>query len=160
MAAFRGGQTNIEGKVVFFSDSSSPAGSCRRRFGHFRFAFYLPNRGETFFMLEIKLSAISETGLGGLLHFGQLFEAFGKKYFAQIALLGNFCKCVKIFHFSCEILFGQLLKRHLATFCWSRCLWCSFYAETLIGENRKLIFRDNDILKIIERSYFVKYLHR
>ena len=31
-------------------------------------------------------------------------------YFAQIALiLGNFCKGVKIFHFSSEISFGQIL---------------------------------------------------
>ena len=30
-------------------------------------------------------------------------------------LLGNFCKGVKIFHFSSEIIFGQLY-RHLATF--------------------------------------------
>ena len=50
------------------------------------------------------------TSLGDLLHFGQLFKAFGNNYFAQIVhILGNFCKGVKIFHFTSEIIFGQLL---------------------------------------------------
>ena len=50
------------------------------------------------------------TRLGDLLHFGQLFKAGGNNYFAQIAhILGNFCKSVKIFHFSSEIIFGRLL---------------------------------------------------
>ena len=54
--------------------------------------------------------ASSVTRLGGLLHFGQLFETCGQNYFAQIAyILGNLCKGVKIFHFSGEIIFGQLL---------------------------------------------------
>ena len=48
------------------------------------------------------------TSLGDLLHFGQLFKAFGNNYFAQIVhILGNFCKGVKIFNFSGEILSGQ-----------------------------------------------------
>ena len=52
----------------------------------------------------------SVTRLGDLLHFGQLSKACGSNYFAQIAhILGNFCKCVKMFHFYCEIIFGQLL---------------------------------------------------
>ena len=52
----------------------------------------------------------SVTRLGYLYHFGQLFKACGNNYFAQIAhILGNFCKGVKIFHFSWEIIFGQLL---------------------------------------------------
>ena len=37
--------------------------------------------------------------------------------------LGNFCKCVKIFHYSSEIIFGQFY-RHLATFYWSHCCCC------------------------------------
>ena len=38
------------------------------------------------------------------------FIASGSNYFAQIAyILGNFCKGVKIFDFSSEIIFGQLL---------------------------------------------------
>ena len=54
--------------------------------------------------------AASLTRLGDLLHFGQLFKAFGNNYFAQIThILGNFCKVVKICHFSSEIDFGQLL---------------------------------------------------
>ena len=51
------------------------------------------------------------TRLGDLLHFGIFFKAYGNNYFAQIAhILGNFCEGVKIFHFSSEILFGQLLE--------------------------------------------------
>ena len=54
----------------------------------------------------------SVTRLGDLLHFGQLFKVGGKNYFAQIThIFGNFCKGVKIFHFSSAIIFGQLLKR-------------------------------------------------
>ena len=53
----------------------------------------------------------SVTRLGDLWYFGHLFKAFGNNYFAQIALiLGNFCKAVKIFHFSNEIIFGLLLQ--------------------------------------------------
>ena len=49
------------------------------------------------------------TRLGDLLHFGQLFEACGNNYFAQIAhILGHFCKGVKISPFSSEIIVGQL----------------------------------------------------
>ena len=39
--------------------------------------------------------------------------------------LGNFCEGVKIIHFSCEIIFGQLY-RHLAIFIWSHYRQCSF----------------------------------
>ena len=57
------------------------------------------------------LFTASVTRLDDLLDFGQLFEAFGatinlSKY---PTLLGNFRKCVKIYHFSCEISFRQLL---------------------------------------------------
>ena len=52
----------------------------------------------------------SVTRLGDLLHFGQLFKACGNNYFAQIDhIWGNFCKGDEIFHFSNEIIFGQLL---------------------------------------------------
>ena len=46
-----------------------------------------------------------------LLDFGQILKAFGNNYFAQIShILGQFFKKgVKIYHFSCEIIFGQLL---------------------------------------------------
>ena len=51
------------------------------------------------------------TRLGDLFHFGQLLAtACGHNYFAQIAhILGICCKDVKIFRFSSEITFGQLL---------------------------------------------------
>jgi len=52
----------------------------------------------------------SVTRLGDFLHFGQLFKAFGNNYLAQsFTFLGNFCKGVKIYHFSSEIIFSQLL---------------------------------------------------
>jgi len=51
----------------------------------------------------------SVTRLGDLLDFGQLFNAFGNNYFAKIFhILRIFCKGVKIYHFSTEII-GQLL---------------------------------------------------
>ena len=51
----------------------------------------------------------SVTRLDDLFHFGQLFKACGNNYFAQIAhILDNFCKGFKNFHFSSEIIFGQL----------------------------------------------------
>ena len=54
--------------------------------------------------------AVSLTRLGDLLHFGHLFKASGNNFFAQIThILGNFCKRVKNFHFSSEMIFGQLL---------------------------------------------------
>ena len=64
----------------------------------------------------------SVTRLGDLLHFGQLFKTCGNNYFAQIAyILGNFCKGVKIFHCSSEIILGNF-NRHLASFYWSHWL--------------------------------------
>ena len=40
------------------------------------------------------------------------FQSTGQQLFCPIRqhILGNFCKIVKIFHFSREILFGQLLQ--------------------------------------------------
>ena len=50
----------------------------------------------------------SVSRLSDLLHFGQLFKACSNNYLAQIAhILDNFCKGVKIFQFSSEIIFGQ-----------------------------------------------------
>ena len=47
--------------------------------------------------------------LGDLLDFGQVFKALGNNLPESLTLLGNFCKGVKIYHFSGEIIFGQLL---------------------------------------------------
>ena len=67
-------------------------------------------------IIETSSSTICVTRLGDLLHFGQLFKACGNNYFAQIThILGNFCKVVKIFHFSIEIILGNFY-RNLATF--------------------------------------------
>ena len=61
------------------------------------------------------------TRLDDLLHFGQLFQASGNNFYAQIThILGNFCKGVQIFYFSSKIMFGNFY-RHLATFYWSHC---------------------------------------
>ena len=58
----------------------------------------------------------SVTRLGKLLDFGKLFKACRNNCFAQIAhILGNFCKCVKMFNFSSEIILGSFY-RHLAIF--------------------------------------------
>ena len=43
-------------------------------------------------------------------------------------MLGNFCKGVKIIHFSSEIIFGQLFFRHLVIFIWSHWLQGSQFA--------------------------------
>ena len=52
----------------------------------------------------------SVTRLGIFLHFWQLFKALATINLPKSpTFLGNFCKGVKIFHFSSEINFGQLL---------------------------------------------------
>jgi len=57
------------------------------------------------------LNKTSVTRLGDLLDFGQLFKAFGNNKFAQIShILRHFCKVVKIYLFSSEIILGQLLQ--------------------------------------------------
>ena len=48
--------------------------------------------------------------LGDLLDFGKVLKAFGNVFLPKSpTFLGNFCNGVKIFHFSSEIIFGQLL---------------------------------------------------
>ena len=55
--------------------------------------------------------SISVTILGHLLHFVQLSKVCANNYLTQIAhILRHFCKGVKIFQSSSEIIFGQLLK--------------------------------------------------
>ena len=43
----------------------------------------------------------------------------------SLTFLGNFCKVVKIYHFSSEIIFRQLLWT-FGDFFWSHCLWRTF----------------------------------
>ena len=62
----------------------------------------------------------SVTRLGDFFNFGQPFKAGGNNILHKSTTsLGNFCKGVKIIHFSCVIVFGQLLKKfgnfHLVT---------------------------------------------
>ena len=54
----------------------------------------------------------SVTRLGNLLHFGQFVKATWKQLICPNppTLLGNFCKGVKIYPFSSQIIFGQLLQ--------------------------------------------------
>ena len=71
--------------------------------------FQLPGFESVAAPVSLKCVSVSVTRLGVLLHFGQLFKDCGNNYFAQIAhILGNLCKCVEVFHFSSEIIFGQL----------------------------------------------------
>ena len=57
--------------------------------------------------------------IGRFIALWQPFKACGNNYFAQIAhIFGNFCKGVKMFQFSSEIILS-ILYRHLATFYWS-----------------------------------------
>ena len=50
------------------------------------------------------------TRLGDFLHFGQLLKPLAAINLPKSpTFLGKFCKVVKIFHFSPEIIFGQLL---------------------------------------------------
>ena len=63
------------------------------------------DRSANYATTNIVATTNSVPRLGHLLDFGQVFKAF----------LGNFCKSVKINHFSCEIIFGQLY-RQLAIF--------------------------------------------
>ena len=67
--------------------------------------------GHLFKSLNNSMSeVVSVTRLGNLLHFGQQFKAGGYNYFTQIVhIVKLFFKGAKIFHFSCEIIFGQLL---------------------------------------------------
>ena len=52
----------------------------------------------------------SVTRSGDLLDFGQIFKAFGNNNLSKSpTFLGNFCKGVKIYHISSEIIFRQLL---------------------------------------------------
>ena len=57
--------------------------------------------------LELFLSlSTSVTRLGDFLHFGQPFKAFGNINLPKSpTFLGNFCKVVKIYLFSSEIIF-------------------------------------------------------
>ena len=56
------------------------------------------------------------TRLGDLLDFGQVFKPFATINLPKSpTFLGNFCKDVKIYNFSSEIIFGHFY-RHLAIF--------------------------------------------
>ena len=55
----------------------------------------------------------SVTRLGDLLDFGHFSKAFATIILPKSpTFLGNFCKGVKIFNFSCEIIFGQFFSGH------------------------------------------------
>ena len=53
----------------------------------------------------------SVTRLGDLFYFGQLLKLLATINLPKSpTFLGNLCKGIKIYHFSCEIIFGQLVK--------------------------------------------------
>ena len=81
-------------------------------FSHFKTNGMLANNKnlELLCILIEVAHAGSVTRLGDLLDFGQVFKALGKINLAKSpTFLGNFCKGVKIYHFSSEIIFRQLL---------------------------------------------------
>ena len=63
----------------------------------------------------------SVTRLGNLLDFEQVLKPMATINLPKsLKFLGNFCKGVKIYHFSSEIIFGQLLLT-FGDFFWSHC---------------------------------------
>ena len=59
---------------------------------------------------HLRVARASVTRWGNLLDFGQILKPLATINFPKSpTLLGNFCKDVKIYHFSSEIIFGQLL---------------------------------------------------
>ena len=67
----------------------------------------LGSEAKYFLTISIRISV---TRSDDLLDFGQLLQAFGNNLFVQIShILREFLKGVKIYHFSIEIIFGQVL---------------------------------------------------
>ena len=63
----------------------------------------------------------SVTRLGNLLNFGQLLKPLATINLSKFStFLGTFGEGVQIYHFYCEIIFGNFYK-HLAIFFWSHC---------------------------------------
>ena len=59
---------------------------------------------------QVESTVISVTRLGDLLDFGHILKLLATINLPKSpTFLGNFRKCVKINHFSREIIFGQLL---------------------------------------------------
>ena len=62
---------------------------------------------------------ISVTRLGDFLHFGHLLKPFATNNLPKsLTFFGNFCKGVNIYHFSSDIIFGQILQT-FGDFFWS-----------------------------------------
>ena len=60
--------------------------------------------------MPIKHVSISVTRLGDFLDFGSLLKPLETTYLPKsLTFLGTFSKGVKIYHFSSELIFGQLL---------------------------------------------------
>ena len=74
-------------------------------------------REKDFFEMRLKIGRVqgsstttSVTRLGDLLDFGQLLKPLATINLSKSStFLGNFCKCLKIYHFYIEIIFRQLL---------------------------------------------------
>ena len=94
--------------------------------------------------------SINVTRFGDFLHFGQPFKAGGSNFLPKMpTLLSNFCKGVKINHFSREIILGNFY-RHLGIFIWSH--WHSHIkiSEQLL--NSKLLHCDD--LQLQSKCFF------
>ena len=61
--------------------------------------------------LQLKQSASSVTRLGDFCTLGNFFKPLATINLPKsLTFLGNFCKGIKIYNFSSEIIFGQLLQ--------------------------------------------------
>ena len=65
-----------------------------------------------------------------------------------LTFLGNFCKGVKIYHFSSEIIFGQLY-RHLAIFIWAHWLRSTVFVSCYQIFSQPLYLRNNHIIVVL-----------
>ena len=94
---------------------------------------------------------VSVTRLGDLLDFGQLFKTLWQQLFAQIShILRQFCKGVKIYHFSTDIIYW-------ATFIdiWQFFSGHTDYTYLIWNKNNDTPFASNCVLM---RTYLPTYL--
>ena len=74
----------------------------------------------------------------------------------SLTFLGDFCKGVKIFNFSSEIILGNLY-RHLATFFWSHWTW--LVQQILLSWNVKVAVAPTIVAWIFISSLLIGRLH-
>ena len=113
-------------KHISFEESCDviePMSKEKRIFKYFAYAApssILWSKNESTYKGRITMDfATNVTRLGDFLHFGQFLKPLATINLPiPLTFLGNFCKGVKIIHFSSEIILGNFY-RHLAIFIWS-----------------------------------------